>query len=205
MDPTSHDLEAGVIEMLPTQGNGGLTINPDGTMSVRVEISADAKWSDGRPIIGADFVRTYDVVAAQRAAIHPDVIEAFDAIVPGSVVAEEQQVSFAMKSPTLALTEVFSYLLPAHQVDVDTFLDDWTHILWSSAGPFVFDHTVDQTLFFTRNPHFREVGADGSPLPYLDRLEVTLLSSPEEAVVAFTDGEIDVVGGLERPRSDHGR
>ena len=199
LDPTTHDLVPGVVVALPTLGNGGLTINPEGTMTVRIEVDRDAFWSDARRVSGADFVRTYEVVQAHHEVVHPDIVAAFDRIVAGSLAIDGASVQFTLDAPTLDLAGLFAQLVPAHQVDVDSFLEAWLAEPWESAGPFVLGGTSGNVLTFVPNPQYRRLGDDGARLPYLDGIEVQLYESTELAVAALSDGAVDVVGAIDEP------
>ena len=165
LEPSTHDLVAGVVAEVPTLGNGGLTINADGTMTVRVEVGDDAVWSDGRSVTGADFTRTSEVISEYRADIHPDIVTAFDRIVPESLVVDGQSVVFDVLQPTLDIADLFSQLLPAHRVEVESFLDDWATEMWLSAGPFVFDSVTRQCDGVFRQRRYRGVDEDGAAFP----------------------------------------
>ena len=75
----TNDLVPDAVTRLPTQQNGGVILDADGTMSVRYEIREDAVWADGTPISGDDFEFTLetilDPVNNANTTIYRDIIE----------------------------------------------------------------------------------------------------------------------------------
>ena len=60
------------------------------------------------------------------------------------------------------------------------------------TGPFKFVEWVENDrIVLERNPSYFDVGADGKPLPYLDRLTMLLIRESSTAVGALTTGEVD--------------
>ncbi|MCU0280985.1 MAG: ABC transporter substrate-binding protein [Acidimicrobiia bacterium] len=51
-----------LVTELPTVANGGLTVNADGTETVRYQIREEAVWEDGTPISGEDFAFTLETI-----------------------------------------------------------------------------------------------------------------------------------------------
>jgi peptide/nickel transport system substrate-binding protein len=199
LDPSTHDLKPGVVEEIPTLGNGGLTINADGSMTVGFAIASSARWSDGIRVTGNDFARTVEIVSAHREIIHPDVTDAYDRLVEGSLAITGTDVSFTVTAASLTFHELFAILLPAHQVTTENFATDWSDRLWASGGPFVVEGRSGRTVSLIVNPHYDKTDATGESLPYLDGLKMLLYASEQEAVTAFIDGRVDVVGAVSRP------
>ena len=199
LDPLSHDLLPGVIEALPTLGNGGLTVNADGSMDVAIRVSPDARWSDGNPIRAADFLRTYEVVMAHRAVIFPDVVAEYDRIAVGSLAVTDDLVSFRLDRTGLDLVGLFDQLLPAHQVPVQTFTTAWNSRSWLSGGPFQRVEASEALIRLEPNLNYQRVDESGGALPYLDAIEVVTFGSIDEAVTALGEGSIDIVGPIEDP------
>ncbi|HXH81578.1 MAG TPA: ABC transporter substrate-binding protein [Candidatus Tectomicrobia bacterium] len=60
------------------------------------------------------------------------------------------------------------------------------------TGPYVFKEWVENDrIVLERNPNYFEKGADGKPLPYLDRVTILLIREPSTAVGALMSGELD--------------
>ena len=53
-DGVTLELIPDLVTELPTVANGGITINPDGTETIRYTIRDEAAWADGQPISGFD-------------------------------------------------------------------------------------------------------------------------------------------------------
>ena len=175
-----------------------MTINPEGTMTVRIEVDRDAFWSDARRVSGADFVRTYEVVQAHHEVVHPDIVAAFDRIVAGSLAIDGASVQFTLDAPTLDLAGLFAQLVPAHQVDVDSFLEAWLAEPWESAGPFVFGGTSGNVITFVRiRSTAGWVTTERASVPRRHRSPA--LRIHRIAVAALSDDAVDVVGAIDEP------
>jgi peptide/nickel transport system substrate-binding protein len=60
------------------------------------------------------------------------------------------------------------------------------------TGPFRFVEWIENDrIVLEKNPHYFEQGADGKPLPYLDRVTMHLLRESSTAVGALMSGEMD--------------
>lgn len=199
LDPQTLEPEPGVVEETPTLGNGGLTINPDGTMTVRYVIRRDAVWEDGTPIGFDDFLRTYEV-ATEASNVNPRFRARYSTIVDGSVQGEGREVSFTVERPTLEFVELFDVLLPAHQVEVSGFASAWDEDLWLSAGPYRYLGRDGDTVEFAANPAAGLIDDRGNPLPYLDSLFVRFFRTEADAADSLFAGEVDVIGTLENRR-----
>jgi len=62
VDGDTRELVPDLVVELPTVANGGLTLNEDGTETVRLRIREDAVWEDGTPVSGYDYEFTYRVI-----------------------------------------------------------------------------------------------------------------------------------------------
>ena len=67
IDGVTLELIPELVTELPTTGNGGVTVNEDGTMTVNYQIRDEAVWSDGTPISGDDFAFTVDLLQTPEA------------------------------------------------------------------------------------------------------------------------------------------
>lgn len=63
LDGNTGELVPDLLTELPSVANGGLVVNPDGSVRVRYEIHPDAVWSDGVPVSGDDFAYTLEALA----------------------------------------------------------------------------------------------------------------------------------------------
>jgi peptide/nickel transport system substrate-binding protein len=62
IDGFTLELVPDVVTELPSVANGGITVNADGTETIRYTIRDEAVWSDGTPISGDDFQFTFDTI-----------------------------------------------------------------------------------------------------------------------------------------------
>ena len=82
-----------VVTELPTIANGGITINDDGTETVRYQIRDEAVWADGTPISGDDYLFTYQTITDPDLPIDKTIYEDID---PASVVAGPKTFEFTL-------------------------------------------------------------------------------------------------------------
>src|SRR5690606_15759076 len=62
------------------------------------------------------------------------------------------------------------------------------------SGPFrVVSYSRGETLILERSEHYWEIGADGEPLPYLDRIEMPYVPEGNSRVLGLRSGDFDVV------------
>ncbi len=85
-----------LVTELPTTANGGVTLNDDGTMTVKYEIRDEAKWEDGTPISGADFLFTLETI------LDPDLPvdkTTYEDIVTESIVVGDKTFEYTLAAP----------------------------------------------------------------------------------------------------------
>jgi peptide/nickel transport system substrate-binding protein len=70
-------------------------------------------------------------------------------------------------------------------------------------GPFVFaEYVPGQRLVFTRNPRYWRKDANGTPLPYLDRIRMDIVSDQGAELLRLQSGQIDLPS-TELPPEDY--
>lgn len=180
---------------LPTLDNGGLVVDADGTVSVVYRVNPEARWENGTPVTGDDFAFTYRLVTDPALPIREDVREPYRQIVPGSLATGRDRVAFELVGPSLAYLEVFSVVLPVHQVEGTDFATDWNERMWWSAGPFRFDRwRSGREIVLRRNDgYWVRDPVTGQELPYLDRLVFSVAGDAAAVTAGFTSGRFDVV------------
>lgn len=213
-----HDQEPGILNGFLSEGNGytvALAMNPilaGGTIyddKVRLRpylleavpkllrkeplratmtYKANARWSDGRPVTGADFLATY------RTIMNPkwDIVsrEGWEDIQRIQVAGKKVTVTFKPKRAYAAWDVLMgSSPLPAHKVgpSVD-FNKLWSDSIDISSGPFRFGSWQKGTqLTIVRNPAFR-----AGPQAKLDRIVFRYIAGASQ-FQALKSGEGDVV------------
>src|SRR5262249_11780606 len=80
--------------------------------------------------------------------------------------------------------------------------DEWTPAKPLDAvaglGPFVLtEHVSGQRLVFTRNPHYFRRDANGTQLPYLDRLTIVIIGEQNTEALKLQAGETDLMANGE--------
>ncbi len=181
VDPETLDPAPSVLAVLPSLDNGGLRYDAEGGVTVTLRIRPQARWSDGTPITGSDFVFTAEVLRAD-ARLPATVRALYGLIVEDSWLVGPDTVRFAMSERTVEYLALFDPILPRHQMVGTDLFDDWLEGPWLSAGPFVVDRVTSDGVNLRASEMFWEMGSDGFPLPYLDRLELIALDPSDAAV-----------------------
>ncbi len=61
-------------------------------------------------------------------------------------------------------------------------------------GPFMVKRYDATTVFLERNPDWKEMGADGKPLPYIDEIQAIAFGDKQAEIAAFRAGQLDQNG-----------
>ncbi len=183
LDGATYDFKPGVLSELPSFENGGLTANEDGSVTVSLRLSPEARWQDGQPITGHDLAFTAALLAEDR-RVDRDLRELYAMV--SAPEASDDMLRFTVIEPSVDYLNLFQVILPRHQVEGTDLFGDWNDRIWLSAGPFI-PGTIqpDGSVALRRNPQYRGVDDQGRNLPYLDGL----------LVVPYL-GEVDVLTGL---------
>jgi ABC-type transport system substrate-binding protein len=192
IDGFTLELIPEVVTELPTVANGGITVNADGTETVRYTIRDEAQWADGEPISGADFAFTLETIMNPDYPISRTTYEDID---PASVVAGDKTFEFTLSAPTLQAELLFGVLIPKHDVEGSDFVNDWNDTMWVSGGPFEFEQwQKGEFISLTRNPNYWKADPEtGQQLPYLDRVIFRFIPETAALVNAFKARELDVI------------
>jgi len=192
IDGYTLELIPELVTQLPTTQNGGVTINDDGTMTVRYQIVDAAVWEDGTPISGADFEMTYSIIMDPDLPITKSTYEDID---PDSIVVGDKTFEYTFSAPTVLYELIFGTILPAHQIVPATFLEDWNDNMWASAGPFIFDEWAQgEFISVVRNDNYWKTDPEtGQALPYLDSVTFKFIPEIESIITEFKAREIDII------------
>jgi peptide/nickel transport system substrate-binding protein len=175
---------------LPTTSNGGVTVNDDGTMTVRYQILDEAVWADGTPISGDDFQFTYDIIMDPDLPVNKLTYE--DIV---STTVGEKTFEYTLSAPTVQYELLFPEVIPKHVVEGTDFVADWNDVRWVSNGPFVFSEWAKgEFLTVTRNDNYWKTDEEaGQQLPYLDSVTFKFIPETESILTAFQAREVDVI------------
>ena len=174
------------------------------------------RFSDGAPFTAADVLFSFAVAyddsppsvlgPALAVAGKPLQVSSTD---PGSVVIRFPE-PFA---PGVRILENLP-ILPKHKLEA-AFLAGKTDTAWTLAtpvseivglGPFVLtEHAAGQRLIFARNPHYWRRAADQTPLPYLDRLTVEIITEQNAEALRLESGTIDLMSNADIRPDDYAR
>ena len=168
-------------------------------------------WSDGTPFTADDVLfsvraafdpRTKNSVMSSGLTVNGEPIRA-SAPDPQTVV-----VTYAAPSgPGLALLDSLP-IYPRHKLEAaltaGTFGAAWgsdtppAEIV--GMGPFVLrEYQPGQRVVLERNPHYWRKGADGQPLPHLDRIVLEIVPEQNAELVRLQSGALDVTAAELRP------
>jgi len=212
-----HDQEPGILNTFLSEGNGytvSLVTNKifasgliyDDKVRLRPELLTGmpkllqkeplratatykdtARWSDGRPVTGADFLAGY------RVRMNPawDITsrEGWQDIARIQVKGKTFTVTFKPKRAYAAWQELLgAQPMPAHKVAGQDFNKLWSDSIDISSGPFRFQSWQKGTqLTIVRNPAWR-----AGPQPKLDRIVFRYIAGASQ-FQALKGGEGDVV------------
>ncbi len=192
IDGYTLELIPEVVTSLPSVGNGGITINDDGTETIRYEILDAVQWSDGVPMSGADFKFTYDTIMNPA---YPITRTTYEDIIPESIVVGDKTFEFTLREPTVVAELLFGCILPKHDVEGSDFMADWNDTRWVSSGPFVFDTwNKGEFIRLVRNDNYWKIDpATGQQLPYLDEVIFRFIPDTTALVNAWKARELDVI------------
>jgi peptide/nickel transport system substrate-binding protein len=175
-----------------------------------LRLREDVRFSDGVPFTADDVVFSFRAVYDKKV---------------GSPLAEPLKINgqpIGIQTPdprTVVLTFPGPYgpglrllhqlpILPKHRLEaaleagtlreawgLDTPPDDL-----AGLGPFVLrEYVPGQRLVFARNPHYWKRDESGHPLPYLDRLTLTIVPDQNAEMLRLEAGEADLVTAELRP------
>jgi len=190
IDGNTLELIPELVDELPTTANGGVSVNADGTMTVRYSIRDHAMWSDGVAISGEDFQFTLDLILDRTLPITRTVYEDITVAAYG-----EHTFEFTLARPTVQYELLFNTIVPKHAVEGSDFLMDWNDRMWPSAGPFVLNEWAKgEFISVTRNENYWKADPDtGQALPFLDEVRFRFIGETEALITAFKARELDVI------------
>ncbi len=192
IDGYTLELLPELLTELPTTVNGGVTVNDDGTMTVRYQIKDEAVWEDGTPISGDDFMFTLETILDPDLPVNK---QTYEDINLDTVVAGDKTFEYTLAAPTALYELLFSPILPKHSIEGSDFTTDWNEAMWASGGPFIFSEWAKgEFIKLVRNDNYWKTdAATGQQLPYLDSVIFKFIPESEALINAFKAREVDVI------------
>ncbi len=196
VDRATDSLEPALAESW-TPSDDGLTY----TLALR----RDVRFSDGTPFTSADVL--FSTRVAYDRSLRGGL--AMAALVDGQPIAfdapDDFTVTMTLPSRFAPGLRVLDHLpiLPRHKLlaayENGTFAEAWQVGMpledRVGLGPFrLVEHVSGQRLVFERNPHYWRHDESGTPLPYLDRLTVTIIRDQNTEALRLESGETDLMG-----------
>ncbi len=186
VDPLTWQKIPDTVTSLPTQGDGGIVDNGDGTITVQYQVVPRATWSDGVPITGADLAFTAEAMRDLAMAGNPHVDPIMANVVATNSV--EQVAWVTLQDATLAFEDALWIILPSH-VLADVNIATSSGVTWPAGGPFMV-HNGDPASM-TRNPNYWKTDGAGRQLPYADSL--SFVATGVDATASLENGDVDVI------------
>ena len=181
------------------------TASDDGRR-VTLALRQGVVFSDGHPFTADDVLFSFEAAYDARAA----------SVLADSLQVGGRKLEVAAPDPhTIAITFPTPFapgvrlldnlpILPRHKLDASlrngSFASAWGLSTPPSEltglGPFVLaEYAPGQRLVFARNPHYWRKAADGTPLPYLDRVVMDIVSDQNAELLRLEAGQLDVTNG----------
>jgi peptide/nickel transport system substrate-binding protein len=179
------------------------TTSDDGRR-VTMQLRRDVVFSDGKPFTADDVVFAFEAVYNERS---PSALG--DSLQPGGkklqVAASDPHsvvITFPEPfAPGLRMLEDLP-ILPRHRLaaalEAGTFTKAWSLDTPPSElaglGPFQLrEYVPGQRLVFDRNPHYFLKAADGTALPYLDRVVLEIVPDQSAELLRLESGQLDMM------------
>ena len=162
-------------------------------------LRAGVKFHDGSDLTAEDVVHSVDRIqnpekfealgaprnlrdtSAQRAW---EIVTNAEAIDPTTVRFTLSKFSDSWFNSMLEVRATF-YVVPS-DVDVETLNEEGI-----GSGPFILDSVkFDEKIEMSANPNYWNTDASGRPYPYLDAVEVFIISDSSALLAAFTTGQV---------------
>jgi peptide/nickel transport system substrate-binding protein len=182
-DPANVLRASPMVEAMPSQENGGVVVNDDGSFTVTYRISPDARWSDGTPITSADVHFTWRAILDTQGSLQTigyDLVTGVDTEDPRTAV-----ISFSKSYAPWPY--MFHNLLPAHAFDGNTDISGyWNDAIPISGGPWVQESWNQEQQVLVPNENYWVP----ERMPLVDRVVMVPREDTDSEVVALQTGEV---------------
>jgi peptide/nickel transport system substrate-binding protein len=182
---------------------------PDGR-TFTLHLRPGVTWSDGTPFTSADVLFTMQAVFDPRS----ESVVANQLTVAGEPIAAAAPddhtivLTYAAPSgPGLRLLDAL-VILPKHKLEgalaAGTFAKSWDSATPPSdlvgTGPFLLrEYIPGQRIVLDRNPRYWRKAADGTQLPYLDRIVLQVVPDQDAELLRLESGDSDLTQSELRP------
>lgn len=188
------------LKVLPNLAQSWET-SPDGLTWV-FHLRQDVKWFDGTDFTADDVVFTYNELIFNEAipSSSRDVMT-----IEGKIFKVEKVDQWTVKFTLPVkyapfLRGLAQAILPKHTLEKSVkegkFVFTWgidtppRHII--GTGPFkLVEYRPGERLVFEKNPYYWKKSDEGEQLPYLDKVIMLIIPSPESTLLQFLDGSLD--------------
>ena len=186
------------------------SISADG-LQITFTLREGLKWSDGQPLTADDVIFTYQDIYLnpQIPTVYKDWLRIGTTdVFPSVQQIDRRRVKFTLPQPFAPFLRSVGLLaiLPAHVLrpfvlSTDAqghpqFLSTWStdtdphHIV--ANGPYIIkSYTPSQRVVLQRNPYYWRSSPQGHPLPYIERIILSIISSTDNQLLRFRSGELD--------------
>jgi peptide/nickel transport system substrate-binding protein len=179
------------------------TASEDGRR-VTMKLRKDVLFSDGQPFTADDVVFSFQAVYDERAgsALQDTVLVGHKKLEVTAVDPQTVTITFPVAfAPGLRILEALP-ILPRHRLgaalSAGTFMKAWSldtpPTELAGLGPFVLkEYVPGQRLVFDRNARYFGRAADGTALPYLDRVVLEIIPDQSAELLRLESGQLDIM------------
>jgi peptide/nickel transport system substrate-binding protein len=182
---------AALAQEVPTVANRGVRLTDGGKkMVVTYKLRPGLKWADGAPVTSADIKFTWEAVKdpkytglEKEGTEEIERIETPDAL---TAVLYYKQVLPGFKASLFTYGLLPRHILQGKDLNKDAFWDKPF-----GAGPFrVAEFRRGQYVIVERNPNYWRKDANGTVMPYLDRIIFKIIPNTNTLITQLRSGEV---------------
>jgi peptide/nickel transport system substrate-binding protein len=159
----------------------------DSAMTITIDVTPEAVWSDGTPITAADFVCTWNAIMNTPGSISTT---GYDQIVSVAAGASDKQVVFDYATVYAPYKNLFNYVLPAHLVTDPTCMDvsgDFLDAIPVSGRPWQLESwSPDQAILVPNAAYWGDDAPTAARIVQVPRTE-------DGGIAALGAGEVDFI------------
>src|SRR5438552_6684134 len=172
--------------------------------TVTMALRRGVEFSDGHPFTSSDVLFSFEVTYDPKSnSVLADSIQALGKNLQVAA-ADDHTVTIAFPVPFAPGIRILDMLpiLPRHKLEAAAkagrFAKAWSLTTpldeIAGLGPFVLSaYQPGQRLVFSRNPHYFAKAADGTQLPYLDRVVVDVIPDQSAELLRLESGQLDMM------------